>query len=156
MIGGKPFNKEHKLNKYEHIEPIKQKKRGLAPERNESACKEVNELTKAGILREVKYQTWVANPVMVRFINMKLNPKKCSFGVEECPFLGHLITKQVFKANPSKVKAITNLKPPITLKEIQSLNGKVASLSRFLSNGADRSLLFFKALKSCTNKKTIH
>ncbi|GJW25231.1 hypothetical protein Tco_0039042 [Tanacetum coccineum] len=41
-------------------------KRGLAPERNEAACKEVDELTKAGILREVKYQTWVANRVMVK------------------------------------------------------------------------------------------
>ncbi|GKE23678.1 reverse transcriptase domain-containing protein, partial [Tanacetum coccineum] len=27
-----------------------------------------------------------------RSINMKLNPKKCSFGVEEGPFLGHIIT----------------------------------------------------------------
>ncbi|GJW46143.1 hypothetical protein Tco_0077789, partial [Tanacetum coccineum] len=41
-------------------------KRVLAPERNEAACKEVDELTKPGILREVKYQTWVANPVMVK------------------------------------------------------------------------------------------
>ncbi|GJR61754.1 reverse transcriptase domain-containing protein [Tanacetum coccineum] len=32
----------------------------------ETACKEVDELTKAGILREVKYQTWVAYPVMVK------------------------------------------------------------------------------------------
>ncbi|GJX77664.1 hypothetical protein Tco_0324475, partial [Tanacetum coccineum] len=87
---------------------------------------------------------------------MKLNPKKCSFGVEEGPFLGHLITKQGIKANPSKVKEITDMKPPRTLKEIQSLNGKLAALSRFLSKGADRSLPFFKALKSCTDKKTIH
>ncbi|GJY25373.1 hypothetical protein Tco_0400099 [Tanacetum coccineum] len=29
-----------------------------------------------------------------RSINMKLNPKKCSFSVEEGPFLGHLITTQ--------------------------------------------------------------
>ncbi|GKD77657.1 reverse transcriptase domain-containing protein [Tanacetum coccineum] len=36
----------------------------------------------------------------LRSINMKLNPKKCSFGVEEGPFLGHLITKQGIKANP--------------------------------------------------------
>ncbi|GJR87374.1 reverse transcriptase domain-containing protein [Tanacetum coccineum] len=28
-----------------------------------------------------------------RSISMKLNPKKCTFGVEEGPFLGHLITK---------------------------------------------------------------
>ncbi|GJR12000.1 reverse transcriptase domain-containing protein [Tanacetum coccineum] len=29
-----------------------------------------------------------------RSINMKLNPKKCYFGVEEGTFLGHLITKK--------------------------------------------------------------
>ncbi|GKC73279.1 reverse transcriptase domain-containing protein [Tanacetum coccineum] len=63
-----------------------------------------------------------------RLINMKLNPKKCSFGIEECPFLGHLVT---------------------------SLNGKIAALSRFLSNGTERSLPFFKVLKSCTDKKNI-
>ncbi|GKB24634.1 reverse transcriptase domain-containing protein [Tanacetum coccineum] len=63
-------------------------------------------------------------------INMKLNLKKCSFGVEEGPFLGHLITKQGIKANPSKVKAVTDLDQPRTLKDIQSLNGKLAALSR--------------------------
>ncbi|GJR56223.1 hypothetical protein Tco_1406744 [Tanacetum coccineum] len=47
MVGGKPFNTEHKLNEYKHIKPVKQKKCGLAPERNEEACKEVDELTKA-------------------------------------------------------------------------------------------------------------
>ncbi|GKA15701.1 hypothetical protein Tco_0695448 [Tanacetum coccineum] len=63
----------------------------------------------------------------LRSINMKLNPKKCSFGVKEGPFLGHLITKQGIKANPSKVKTITDLKPPRTLKEIQSLNESFAT-----------------------------
>ncbi|GJY66357.1 reverse transcriptase domain-containing protein, partial [Tanacetum coccineum] len=48
------------------IEPVKQKKRGLAPERNEVIHNKVEELTKANILQEVKYQTWVSNPVMVR------------------------------------------------------------------------------------------
>ncbi|GKC20576.1 reverse transcriptase domain-containing protein, partial [Tanacetum coccineum] len=37
-----------------------------------------------------------------RSINMKFNPKKCSFGIEEGQFLGHLITKQGTRANPSK------------------------------------------------------
>ncbi|GJR29713.1 reverse transcriptase domain-containing protein [Tanacetum coccineum] len=57
--------------------------------------------------------------------------------------------------NPLKVKTITDLKPPKTLKEIQSLNGKLAALSWFLSKGADKSLPIFKALKSCTDKKTL-
>ncbi|GKA11019.1 reverse transcriptase domain-containing protein [Tanacetum coccineum] len=86
---------------------------------------------------------------------MKLNPKKCSFDVEEGPFLGHLITKQGIKANPSKVKPVTNLDQPRTLKDIQSLNEKLAALNRFLSKGAERSLAFFKVLKGCKDKKNI-
>ncbi|GKF68636.1 reverse transcriptase domain-containing protein [Tanacetum coccineum] len=90
-----------------------------------------------------------------RSVNMKLNPKKCSFGVKEDPFLGHFITKQGIRANPSKVKAVTDLEPPRTLKEIQSLNGKLAALRRFLSKGAEKSHPFFKVLKSCADRKTI-
>ncbi|GJZ41664.1 hypothetical protein Tco_0588550, partial [Tanacetum coccineum] len=65
MVEGKPFNTEHKLNEYSHIKPIKQSKRGLGPDRNMAAFKETKELTKSGILRKVKYKTWVANPVMI-------------------------------------------------------------------------------------------
>ncbi|GJT80799.1 reverse transcriptase domain-containing protein [Tanacetum coccineum] len=90
-----------------------------------------------------------------RLINKKLNIKKFSFGVEEGPFLEHLITRQGIWANPSKVKARTDLKPPKTLKDVQSLNGKLEVLSRFLSKGAKKSLPFFKGLKSCVDKKTI-
>ncbi|GKA16353.1 reverse transcriptase domain-containing protein [Tanacetum coccineum] len=52
-----------------------------------------------------------------RSINMKLNPKKCSFGIEEGPLLGHLITKQGIQANPSKVKSITDVEQLTTLKD---------------------------------------
>ncbi|GKF97472.1 hypothetical protein Tco_0293293, partial [Tanacetum coccineum] len=65
-VGGKSFNTEHKLNEYKHIKPVKKKKRGLGPDRNETSCKEVEELMKEGILRKVKNKTWVANPVMVK------------------------------------------------------------------------------------------
>ncbi|GKD65409.1 reverse transcriptase domain-containing protein [Tanacetum coccineum] len=65
----------------------------------------------------------------LRAINMKLNPRKCSFGIVEGPFLGHFITKQGIKANPSTVKAISDLKPPKTVKEIETLNKKLAALS---------------------------
>ncbi|GJY33108.1 hypothetical protein Tco_0417577 [Tanacetum coccineum] len=128
MVGGKPFNTEHKLNEYKHIKPVKQKKRGLGLDRSATTCKEVEELTKARILQKVKNQTWVANPVMV---------KKSDVG-------------PLFES-----QAVTDLKPPRTLKDIQSLNGKLAALSRFLSKGAEKSLPFFKTLKSCTDKKII-
>ncbi|GKA27164.1 reverse transcriptase domain-containing protein [Tanacetum coccineum] len=76
----------------------------------------------------------------LRAINMKLNPSKCSLGIEEGPFLRQLITKQGIKANPSKVKAISNLQPPKTIKE------KLAALSRFFSKGADKTLPLLKTL----------
>nr|GEW56919.1 Gag-Pol precursor [Tanacetum cinerariifolium] len=159
----KPFNTEHKLNEYKHINPVKQKRRGLASKRSEAACKEVDELTNAGILQEVKgwstrhsmIKSGKTSKPMLRSINMNLNLKKCSFGVVEGPFLGDLITKQGIKANPLKVIVSTSMKPLRRLKEIQSLNGKPAALIRFLSKGAKKSLLFFKALKSCTDVKTI-
>ncbi|GKA78903.1 reverse transcriptase domain-containing protein [Tanacetum coccineum] len=59
------------------------------------------------------------------------------------------------RANPSKVKAVTDLDQPRTLKYIQSLNGKLAALNQFLSKGAERSLAFFKVLKGCKDKKSI-
>ncbi|GJS20948.1 reverse transcriptase domain-containing protein [Tanacetum coccineum] len=50
MIGGKTFNTEHRINVFNHAEPIKQKKRNLARERNEVIHGQVEELTEAGIL----------------------------------------------------------------------------------------------------------
>nr|GEU70684.1 reverse transcriptase domain-containing protein [Tanacetum cinerariifolium] len=90
-----------------------------------------------------------------RSINMKLNPKKCTFGIEEGPFLGHLITKQGIKANTLKVKEVTDLDQPRTLKDIQSLNENLIALSQFLSKVAERSLAFFKVLIGCKDKKSI-
>ncbi|XP_071712197.1 uncharacterized protein [Rutidosis leptorrhynchoides] len=57
---------EHKLNVNPNIPPVCQKKRGMAHERTKFLREEVKNLVEDGILREVKYQTWVANPVMVK------------------------------------------------------------------------------------------
>ncbi|KAJ0443499.1 putative nucleotidyltransferase, Ribonuclease H [Helianthus annuus] len=89
----------------------------------------------------------------LRKINMKLNPEKCSFGFDEGKFLGHIVGKQSIKANPNKVKAVLEAKPPRTKKEVESLNGKLAALKRFTSKLAERSLPFYKTLKNCSDKK---
>ncbi|XP_071718915.1 uncharacterized protein [Rutidosis leptorrhynchoides] len=43
---------------------------------------------------------------------------------------------------------------PKTVKEVQSLTGKLAALTRFLSKAAERQLLFFKTLKGCLKQKS--
>ncbi|GJZ24387.1 reverse transcriptase domain-containing protein [Tanacetum coccineum] len=85
-------------------------------------------------------------------INMKLNPKKCSFGVEEGKFLGYMVTSEGIRANPKKTKALADLQSPRTLKEMQSLSGKLAALNRFLAKSAERSLPFFNTLKNITKE----
>ncbi|GKE72086.1 hypothetical protein Tco_1534127 [Tanacetum coccineum] len=85
--------------------------------------------------------------------NDMLNPRKCSFGVEEGIFLGHLIMKQGIKANPSRVKAVSDLQPPKSVDEIQYLSKKLDSLNCFLSKGADKALPFMQTLKSYTSRR---
>ncbi|GJZ18929.1 reverse transcriptase domain-containing protein [Tanacetum coccineum] len=77
--------------------------------------------TKHEILRDVK-ETFRT----LRKINMKLNLKKCTFGVEEGMFLGHIVNMEGIKSCPEKAKAVIKLSSPRTLKEVQILNGKLA------------------------------
>ena len=90
---------------------------------------------------------------MLREINMKLNPKKCTFGMEEGTFLGYTVSTKGIKAYPVKANAVINLPSPKCLKEVQKLNEKLASLNRFLAKSAEKSLPFFKTLKKCTKKR---
>ncbi|GJU04821.1 reverse transcriptase domain-containing protein [Tanacetum coccineum] len=45
--------------------PIRQKKRGQAPDRNKAIQEEVAKLVEAQIIREVHYHSWLSNPVMI-------------------------------------------------------------------------------------------
>ncbi|GJR97036.1 reverse transcriptase domain-containing protein [Tanacetum coccineum] len=85
-------------------------------------------------------------------INMKLNPKNYSFWVEEGKILGYMVTSEGIRANPTKTKAIADMQSPRTLKEMQSLNGKLVALKRFLFRSPERSLPFFKTLKDITKE----
>ncbi|GJQ94179.1 reverse transcriptase domain-containing protein [Tanacetum coccineum] len=88
----------------------------------------------------------------LRKINMKLNPKKCTFGAVEGMFLGYMISPKGIKPCPDKTEDVLQLPSPRTIKKVQSLNGKLASLNRFLSKSAERFLPLFKTLKKCIKK----
>ena len=68
----------------------------------------------------------------LRKINMRLNPKKCAFGVEGGQFLGFMLTHREIEVNPDKCKAITEMRSPKNLKEIQQLVGWLTALSKFV------------------------
>ncbi|XP_027156081.1 uncharacterized protein LOC113756723 [Coffea eugenioides] len=85
---------------------------------------------------------------VLRDSRMKLNPKKCVFGVTSGKFLGYLVSHRGIEANPDKVKAIQDMSPPRNIREVQRLNGRLAALNRFLSQSAEKALPFFKVLKN--------
>ena len=83
----------------------------------------------------------------LRLYNMKLNLGKCAFGVTAGKFLGFMVSQRDIEVNPEKVRAIIELEPPRTVKEVQSLNGKIATLNKFVSKATDKCLPFFRTLK---------
>ena len=48
----------------------------------------------------------------LRQYNMKMNPSKCAFRVSLGKFLGFMVSHRGIKANPDKIQAILNMKPP--------------------------------------------
>nr|GFC77477.1 reverse transcriptase domain-containing protein [Tanacetum cinerariifolium] len=109
----------------------------------------VKSYTEAEMMRDIE-ETFCT----LRKVNMKLNLKKCSFGLAEGVFLGYVITPKGIKPCPDKTTAVQQLPSPRTIKEVQSLNGKLASLNRFLSKLAEKCLPLFQTLKSALRRAT--
>jgi hypothetical protein len=69
--------------------------------------------------------------------NLKLNPKKCTFGVQKGKILGCIVSTKGIDPNPDKVQAILNMRIPKNIKDVQKLTGRLAALNRFISKSAE-------------------
>ena len=52
------------------------------------------------------------------FYKLRLNPKKCTFGVTSGKLLGFMVSQRGIEVDPDKIKEIVEMKPPRTEKEI--------------------------------------
>ena len=68
---------------------------------------------------------------------LSLNPKKSLFAMEEGKLLGHIISKDGIHIDPAHVQTIKQIDLPRNKKEIQSFNGKMNFLRRFVPNLAE-------------------
>ena len=49
---------------------------------------------------------------------MKINPRKCAFGVTAGKFLGFIVSQKGIEVNPDKIQAIMEMAPPRNMKEV--------------------------------------
>ena len=54
----------------------------------------------------------------LRKFQLKLNPTKCTFGATSRKLLGFIVSRKGIEVDPDKVKAIQNLPPPCTQKDV--------------------------------------
>ena len=59
---------------------------------------------------------------------LMLNRKKCVFDVTSGKLLGFIVSQRGIEIDPKKVKAIMDMDPPKTLKQLHSLQGKLQSV----------------------------
>jgi hypothetical protein len=69
-----------------------------------------------------------------RRFGLSLNPKKSHFAMREGKLLGHIVSRDGIKIDPSRVEAIDTINIPRNVKEIQSFLGKIIFLRRFIPN----------------------
>ncbi|XP_042446330.1 uncharacterized protein LOC122031262 [Zingiber officinale] len=65
LLGVKPEVAEHKLHLLPDARPVKQKKRNFSADQNKIIRAEVDQLRKAGHVREVQFPAWLSNVVLV-------------------------------------------------------------------------------------------
>lgn len=70
----------------------------------------------------------------VRSINLKLNKDKCKLGLTEIQYIGHILSRDGLRPDPSKVKAITEMPQPQDKAALLRFLGMVQYLAKFIPN----------------------
>jgi hypothetical protein len=83
----------------------------------------------------------------LRAKGVKLNPKKCVFGVPRGMLLGFIVFERGIEANPEKIAVITSLGPIKDWKGVQRVMGCLAALSRFISRLGEKGLPLYRLLR---------
>ena len=65
--------------------------------------------------------------------NLRLNPKKCTFGVTSGRLISYIVSTKGIKVNLEKVQVIMDMPPPYNISQMRGLQGRLQSICRFIS-----------------------
>ena len=91
-----------------------------------------------------------------RSFGISLNPKKSLFAMQEGKLLGHIVSAEGVRINPSRVEAIQALSILRSKKEVQSFLGKINFLRRFVPNFVEEVKLITAMLKKENEVRWTH
>ena len=83
----------------------------------------------------------------IKEYSLKLSAQKCTFGVTTRKLLGFLMSDRGVEVDPSKIKAILDMPPPKSEKEIRGFLGQLQYISRFIAKLTSIYELIFKILR---------
>ncbi|WKA04944.1 hypothetical protein VitviT2T_022937 [Vitis vinifera] len=89
----------------------------------------------------------------IQKFRLRLNPKKCTFGVTSGKLLGHMVSDRGIEVDPDKIKAILDMPVPRTEKEIRGFLGRLQYISRFIARLTDICEPIFRLLRK--NQPTV-
>ena len=78
---------------------------------------------------------------------LRLNPNKCTFGVQSRKLLGFVINNKGIEVDPAKVKAIQEMSVPHSEKEVRGFLGLLNYIAHFISHLTATCEPIFKLLK---------
>ena len=89
----------------------------------------------------------------IRSFRLRLNPKKCIFGVTFGKLLGHIVSERGIEVDPEKIRAILDMPAPRTKREIRGFLGILQYISYFIAKLIDIYVPIFRLLRK--NQPTV-
>lgn len=85
-----------------------------------------------------------------REVNLRLNPNKCKFRLDQVAYVGHIFTSEGLRADPTKTAAIKAMPVPTDVTSLQRFLGMVNYLGKYIQNLSDIAA----PLRQLTHKET--
>lgn len=85
--------------------------------------------------------------------NLKLSPHKAHLAMNSCLWLGHIISNNEVKPDPTKTLCVKNYPEPKSLKQVRQFIGACSFYRRFVPNYATLSRPLYMLTRKCETEK---